>query len=351
MRIVSLLLILIIASDLLHSQDDTELNFFFCEYDQSFQFDRAFKHSCDTFQKSKKSYYSKDSKQFNKLLDSLGQKVKELYSIDSRFRFREHKSIKSFATVNCCCSQKDEPIDRFILYNPLKMDKFLSLDNQLNWAGIGAFLHEIGHHLNGDVIEGFSHLDTTYRRHIEREADIFSGYVMFFLGANLENAQLGINTLIRDSKNPNYPSKKDRLNAIKIGWNRAKRIKLPMPIGINRLEPEFYARRWFEVAYLTAETYQFDKAIEYYKTAIEIFPAIEEARGNIAYCHWMVIKERFNQAKSIGHKERLALLDRCKECIEMVNYEYDHFEVKERPGYLISNYIKACENYQRALTE
>ena len=104
---------------------------------------------------------------------------------------------------------------RYILYNP----KFMSAINSVSgsdWAGISILAHEIGHHLNGHTLEaGGSRPD------IELEADEFSGFVLFKLGAGLSDAQAAMGVAANQKGSHTHPPRAARLRSIATGWNNA----------------------------------------------------------------------------------------------------------------------------------
>jgi hypothetical protein len=85
-----------------------------------------------------------------------------------------------------------------------------------NWAGISILAHEIGHHLSGHTL-----LPGGSQPAIELEADKFSGYVLYKMGAKINDAQLAMSTLVGDEDGPTHPGKSKRLKAILDGWKQA----------------------------------------------------------------------------------------------------------------------------------
>jgi hypothetical protein len=104
---------------------------------------------------------------------------------------------------------------RYILYN----SQFISNINsasQNNWAGISILAHEIGHHLNGHTLSGGGS-----RPDIELEADEFSGFVLYKLGASLSDAQVAMTVAANLKASHTHPGRQDRLSAIATGWKNA----------------------------------------------------------------------------------------------------------------------------------
>lgn len=56
----------------------------------------------------------------------------------------------------------------------------------------------------------------------ELEADSFSGFVLYKMGANLEEAQAAMNAIASEKGSETHPPKRSRLAAIESGWTKAK---------------------------------------------------------------------------------------------------------------------------------
>ncbi|MFM9909865.1 MAG: M48 family metalloprotease [Chitinophagaceae bacterium] len=85
------------------------------------------------------------------------------------------------------------------------------------WASISVMAHEMGHHYYNHVVSGQGSTVPT-----EIEADAFSGYVMYKIGATLEQSIAAMKSIASDQASSTHPAKKDRLAAIAKGWNQAK---------------------------------------------------------------------------------------------------------------------------------
>src|SRR6185312_7269275 len=104
---------------------------------------------------------------------------------------------------------------RYILYDP----RLLSYSDRQSgnyWSSMSILAHEIGHHLLGHTIsnKGSNPLD-------ELEADKFSGFVLYKLGASLEQATAAMRSLGSDNDSYSHPSKFKRIQSITKGWNEA----------------------------------------------------------------------------------------------------------------------------------
>jgi hypothetical protein len=120
---------------------------------------------------------------------------------------------ESNKVANACAVVHGE--QRYILYNNEFM-KMVENSTKTDWSSISIMAHEIGHHLNGHTIQaGGSRPD------IELEADEFSGFVLYKMGASLQDAQKAISTLVSEEGSSTHPGKFQRLQAIQKGWAKA----------------------------------------------------------------------------------------------------------------------------------
>ncbi|OWY23184.1 hypothetical protein C7N43_07475 [Sphingobacteriales bacterium UPWRP_1] len=146
---------------------------------------------------------------------------------------------RNFAIMECpgtenCMAVTIEGI-RFIIYDNAFLSKFKtyrfseapliggSSSTTADWAAISIMAHEVGHHLNGHTLQaGGSKPD------LELEADEFSGFILYKLGATLEQAQQAMRSpLISDYGTFTHPPRQQRLNAIATGWNNARNLTAP----------------------------------------------------------------------------------------------------------------------------
>ena len=107
---------------------------------------------------------------------------------------------------------------RYILYNGAFM-KSVRIVTGSNYAEISVLAHEIGHHLCGHTVSGLGSNPAT-----ELEADKFSGFVAFRLGATLEQAEIVMQKIGADIATSTHPAKADRLKAIDQGWFDAQAL-------------------------------------------------------------------------------------------------------------------------------
>ena len=116
----------------------------------------------------------------------------------------------------------------YILYNPefLKSVKSLNFtttsipSNMTNWETITVLAHEIAHHLNYHLVN--PHPDATFRS-MELEADETAGFILYKLGASLEESQRAMRSAsVSVEGSYTHPPRVQRLDAIRKGWERAR---------------------------------------------------------------------------------------------------------------------------------
>jgi peptidase M48-like protein len=107
---------------------------------------------------------------------------------------------------------------RYIAYNPKFIEK-LNNKTATNWAAVSVLAHEIGHHLSGHTLPKNSSPGN------ELIADKFSGFILFQMGATLNDAKTALSTIGHEMDTTKHPPKLARLAAIEEGWIEAKNLK------------------------------------------------------------------------------------------------------------------------------
>ena len=104
---------------------------------------------------------------------------------------------------------------RYVLYNP-EFIAWISKLTKSKWAAMALLAHEVGHHLNGHTLKkGGS------KPALELEADEFAGFILYRLGASLEESQEVMKYIARPEITNTHPARASRMLAIQSGWNRA----------------------------------------------------------------------------------------------------------------------------------
>jgi antitoxin component YwqK of YwqJK toxin-antitoxin module len=115
---------------------------------------------------------------------------------------------------NCFAATRNG--ERLIVYDASFMRRVNSM-TQTDWGAMSILSHEIGHHLQGHTIrEGGSDPNR------ELEADEFSGFVMYQMGASLKEAQSAIWKLTTDHDSGSHPPRRKRMASIKNGYQNAE---------------------------------------------------------------------------------------------------------------------------------
>lgn len=126
--------------------------------------------------------------------------------------------------------------ERVIAYNQGFMEQVRSATENNDWASISIMAHEIGHHLSGHTL-----MPGGSQPPIELEADKFSGFVLFKMGAGLADAQKAIATLVPEEDGPTHPGRPKRLAAIESGWSESCEQQggsgCGSGVAVSRVEP------------------------------------------------------------------------------------------------------------------
>ncbi len=205
---------------------------------------------------------------------------------------------------------------RYIFYDNNFM-KSISSKTGSTWSNISILAHEVGHHVNAHSLDWLAiasgeiqGISLEEKRQQELEADEFSGFVMFKLGASLTQAQLAINTFCEDGDDTysTHPNKTKRLNAIEKGYYNAKNQKVNYN-GIN-----FTAEDYFYFAYNSDDN---NYKLENYTKAIALDPNFSNAYNNRSnvYANMGNIQEALNdlnKAITLNPKSSVAYYNRGK---------------------------------------
>jgi len=107
---------------------------------------------------------------------------------------------------------------RYIAYNPKFIEK-LNTKTATNWAAVSVLAHEIGHHLSGHTLLKNASPGN------ELIADKFSGFILFQMGATIEEAKAALSAIGHEIDTTKHPLKLARLEAIQEGWIEAKSLR------------------------------------------------------------------------------------------------------------------------------
>jgi hypothetical protein len=108
---------------------------------------------------------------------------------------------------------------RYIAYNPQFMLR-VKKRTRSDWGAISVLAHEIGHHLSGHTL-----VKRNRKPQEELDADRFSGFILYQMGATLDEAKAAINSVDINSDPVRYPPKTERIIAITLGWLDANKLE------------------------------------------------------------------------------------------------------------------------------
>lgn len=166
---------------------------------------------------------------------------------------------------------------RYILFDPEFMKEISDETNK--WSNLSILAHEIGHHVNGHSLDlALASNDEINARTIEEhkrdelEADYYSGFIMYKLGATLEASQQVMKLMPDvDEKTSTYPTKAERLDAIEEGYNKAK----SQDPNIQNSNNDANSMSLEDYKYEAVDCYErgeYELAVEYTSKAITLDP-------------------------------------------------------------------------------
>ena len=206
-----LVLSLVFSPSILHGQQTPKTNYYGYTYEED----------VDCFSNTKPSADDLKLERFiTEMLEKIGTK--------NRITIKSCQSEQ-----NCAATIKDGV--PYILYNPnfLKNTNLnfttKSIDNQIfsaeskyspsEWELLTILAHEVGHHNQSHLMNQTQNISNKQK---ELEADEFSGFMIYLMGGSLEDAQrVMYKSIVPLDGNSSYPSRKERLAAIKKGFDNA----------------------------------------------------------------------------------------------------------------------------------
>lgn len=140
--------------------------------------------------------------------------IMKFTGLPQNFEVMPHPEVPNAAAVILVGA--DKLPHRVIAYNESFMAEVQQATQNNDWAPISIMAHEVAHHLSGHTIQPGGSQPPT-----ELEADKFSGYVLYKMGAQLADAQKAMNTLVPEADGPTHPGRGKRVRAIAEGWEQA----------------------------------------------------------------------------------------------------------------------------------
>lgn len=140
----------------------------------------------------------------------------------------------NFAVVECSGTNNCQAVVKdgipYIVYDSHFLSGIKGLNFTVNnlprksqdWEALSVLAHEIGHHYNQHLTNRLVRKSKTPVE-MELEADEFSGFMMYLIGATLQQAQLAMQSpFISENGSYSHPARAKRLDSIENGWQKAK---------------------------------------------------------------------------------------------------------------------------------
>ena len=274
---------------------------------------------CDVYRGNKFSSNNNAEIALNKILSVTG--------MSKRFVLQECTDISN------CVATSYKGI-RYILYDSKFMD--IIANNSNAWSRLAILAHEVGHHVNGHSLDLIVYASDAAKtptlkesRQMEIEADEYSGFIMYKLGASLEQAQEAVKLISSnaDDSYSTHPSQRKRLLAIERGYNQAKnQDKSNKTVQKNNNKPEKVINKkrkkkpFFKKGDMTAEDY--------------FYQAKDRARSDKYYSY--IIDKEFLDLWGMEEPEGMSrMYSLSKEFKEIQDKNYDDFSkaISLNPNY------------------
>ena len=139
--------------------------------------------------------------------------IMEYTGLPMNFKLEAFDVENAAAAIEC---KSADDCNRYIFFNQKFMDAVITKCGT-EWGYKSIMAHEIGHHLAGHTLDNKGSRPDT-----ELDADKFSGYVLYKMGATLDEAQAAMDILGSETGSDTHPGKRARLTAISNGWYAAK---------------------------------------------------------------------------------------------------------------------------------
>jgi hypothetical protein len=164
------------------------------------------------------------------------KKIMKLTGLPSNFIIKAANVPNASAVILCPTTSNCK---RYILYNQEFLESIKD-ETKTDFSELAIICHEIGHHLSGHTLS-----ENDNRQDNELEADKFAGFMLYKMGATIEETKSAFQGLPENGSN-SHPPRSARLIAVSSGWYDAKRngeqieksnhlIKIGEVEGMNRI--------------------------------------------------------------------------------------------------------------------
>ena len=205
---------------------------------------------------------------------------------------------------------------RYIIYDE-RLFNFSDKLGDTYWNSMSILAHEIGHHLSGHTLNNHGNLED------ELEADKFSGFILFKMGAKLSEAKNAISLLGSETDNDSHPSKYKRIASITKGWNEANSQRYSSAIPPSPIDDDenYQITKFYEKDILSEDMIDYvnrnGNNYNDYEGIIINIDKEDPSGNNIDPYHNMLVtveltkinKEQYDEDRKIGQRYQFNLID------------------------------------------
>jgi len=204
-------------------------------------------------------------------LDNLIEKILNIVGLKKNFVVVSYPNLENAYAITA----KDGI--RYIVYDKSFLNKINN--STTNWSTLSILAHEIGHHLSGHTLTLSKNLREQKEKEIE--ADEFSGFIMYKLGASILQAEYAINLFATnyDDTYSTHPSLNKRKKGIEVGYEKAKRQD-----NYFRIDTTKSVEEYCNEGLILISQKQFFDAILSFDKAIKINPSYYKAYHDRGFC-------------------------------------------------------------------
>ena len=201
--------------------------------------------------------------------------------------------------LNACATMIED--ERFILYDP-RLFQYADILSDDYWSSMSILAHEIGHHLSGHTLK-FTRANQHQK---ELEADKFSGFVLYKMGATLQQSKAAISNLGTEVDTDSHPSKYRRFEAVEEGWNEAnnQRFNSALPPPPNDNVADFY--EFTKEMLINKENLEHEWASSWYSNPSYFYGIIKDVEHDYSSFRLHVVKsETSNEHNEFNFKNQV----------------------------------------------
>ena len=183
--------------------------------------------------------------------------------------------------------------ERVLEYNPEFIEK---LNTDSGWPGLSVLARQIGHHLsNHDLENGVPSIEE------EIEADKYAGFVLYKMGADLDQAIEALNIVIKEDSVEVGISKNSRLASLTKGWKNAKTLMSDTLLEKKKIIKEVSAAEVDSSSNAVVDSTNYNRIKNNPNYVYEVFLAIDKSIYFVNKDN-LVVQEVAGSYKAVGKK-------------------------------------------------